>query len=315
VNKIDELTLDRARGCLVGLGVADALGQFYEAGPPLDFETPVEMKARLQFEKGEWTDDTCMAIAVGIGARDGNLLEHSGLEIVATNFYDWLRVPKGLGGQVGDVMIWAAERTAAGLLAQAAKMHAAAPNRAGNGSLMRTAPIALAYLGDNKKIDAAARSVSSLTHLNLECQEACAIWSKAISHAILFGSLDGLRIAIHELEEDRAVYWNQVVNAAERHEPKHFSKNGWVVEALQVAWSSIYRTDLDEPGAYLKAVEMCVRAGGDTDTTAAICGSLIGAMAGESGIPTTLSEQIHGWPGYRASDLAQLAVQLVTKNS
>ncbi len=312
---IEAEILDRARGCLVGLGVADALGQFYEAGPALSDDTPVEMQARLHFAKGEWTDDTCMAIAVGIGARDGNVLDHSGLEIIAAQFYDWMRLPKGLGGQVADVMIWAAERNATGLLTQSAKMHAAAPNRAGNGSLMRTAPLALAFLGDSERIDLAARSVSALTHYNLECQEACVIWSKAISHAVEYGSLNGLRMAIDELDAARATYWHKVLDAAETNEPKHFTKNGWVVEALQVAWSSIHRTDTKAPGAYLHAVEMCIRAGGDTDTTAAICGSLIGALLGETAIPIYLSDQIHGWPGHRASDLAQLAVQLVTKNS
>ena len=58
---------------------------------------------------------------------------------------------------------------------------------AGNGSLMRTAPLALAYLDDEAALVEAARAVSELTHFDAEAGDACVLWSLAIRHAILTG--------------------------------------------------------------------------------------------------------------------------------
>ena len=47
---------------------------------------------------------------------------------------------------------------------------------AGNGSLMRTAPVALAYLDDEAALVEAARAVSELTHYDPEAGDACVLW-------------------------------------------------------------------------------------------------------------------------------------------
>jgi ADP-ribosylglycohydrolase len=304
---------DRARGSIVGLAVADALGQSYEMGPSLEESVLIELRARRNFGPGEWTDDTCMAIGVALAAVEENLAEDSGLEKVASHFFDWYSFPKGIGTQTRIVMSYAQPRNAEGLLRESETLFFNAPDRAGNGSLMRTSPIALAYLNDVAGLEVAARNVSKLTHFNPITQEACVIWTKAVRHAVLFGNTDGVHLAVSDLETERKNYWTEILKRAENEPPQTFSKNGWVIEALQVAWSAIHRTEIGSSDGYLKAIELCIRAGYDTDTTAAICGTLVGAVIGESNIPENLKQQIYGWPGYRVSDLNLLADSIIAR--
>src|SRR6478752_3709696 len=75
---------------------------------------------------------------------------------------------------------------------------------------------------------------------------------------------------------------------AETGSPQDFPKNGWVVHALQTAWWAISRADHQGDARHLAtALELAVRAGGDTDTTAAIAGALLGARWGASAVPVT----------------------------
>lgn len=179
---------------------------------------------------------------------------------------------------------------------------------AGNGSLMRTASIALPYLSDPEKIAEAADTVSSLTHMDLDCREACVIWSKAIRHAILFENFDGVQLAINELEPFRQTYWNQIFDEAEAAtRPADFSQNGWVIHAIQAAYKAVIMTNTENPVDFVTGVEAAVRSGNDTDTVAAIAGGLLGARWGLSAIPAAWLAVIHGWPGYRAGDIETLA--------
>ena len=107
---------------------------------------------------------------------------------------------------------------------------------------MRTAPLALAYLHDPDGLVEAALAVSALTHYDPEAGEACVLWCLAIRHAVLHGTLDGLGLALDWLPADRATVWAHRIAEAEAHPPWHFDRNGWVVQALQGAWSAITRT-------------------------------------------------------------------------
>jgi ADP-ribosylglycohydrolase len=256
-----------------------------------------------------------MAIGVALAAVQSDLSENSGLDKVASNFFEWYTYPKGIGTQIQIVMSYAQPRDAEGLLRESETLFGNAPEKAGNGSLMRTGPIALAYLNDVSGLEAAARNVSKLTHFNPVAQEACVIWTKAVRHAVLYGNTEGLALAVDDLGPEPRNYWAEILRKAEKEPPAYFSRNGWVVEALQVAWSAIVRTEVGSPERYLEAIELCIRAGYDTDTTAAICGSLVGAVVGESNIPEHLKNQIHGWPGYRVSDLNDIAYSLVSRSA
>jgi ADP-ribosyl-[dinitrogen reductase] hydrolase len=188
---------------------------------------------------------------------------------------------------------------------------------------MRTAPLALAYLDDEAALVEAARLVSDLTHADPEAGDACVLWCLAIRHAILTGALNA-RIGLRHIDADRQDLWAQRLDAAENSRPSDFKNNGWVVEALQAAWSAIATTPIpqDDPAEgvfrvdHLRlALDAAVRGGGDTDTVAAIAGGLLGAVYGASAVPAEWSRILHGWPGMRSRDLVDLASTITRKNN
>jgi predicted protein tyrosine phosphatase len=153
--------------------------------------------------------------------------------------------------------------------------------------------------------------VSALTHFDQEAGEACALWCLAIRRAVLTGGLD-IRAGLDLLPSERARLWVERIEAAERSRPRDFTRNGWVVEAFQGAWSAITTTaEVASSPAHLRAaLEAAVRGGNDTDTVAAIAGGLLGAAYGFTAVPFEWRRKLHGWPGHKARDLQRLALQL-----
>ncbi len=198
-------------------------------------------------------------------------------------------------------------------------MHEHTGRTAGNGSLMRTAPLALAYLDDEPALAEAARSVSELTHYDPMACDACVPWCLAIRHAVLTGELD-VRIGLRHIDADRRDTWASLLDVAENSQPSDFTNNGWVVAALQAAWYAITTTPIptDDPAAgvfradHLRlALDAAVRGGYDTDTVAAIAGGLLGAVYGASAVPAEWRRVLHGWPGLATRGLVALATRIV----
>ncbi len=329
--------VDRAAGVLLGMACGDALGAPFEFGPPLGAEVPVAMTGggHFDWEPGEWTDDTSMAIAIAeVTGKGGDLRTDGARNRVAARWAGWGATAKDVGNQ-NRAVLSAATRAAssrgqaeptAGDLALAAAEHDARTGRSGgNGSLMRTAPVALAYLHHPDALARVAQELSAMTHHDPEAGEACALWCLAIRHAVLHGSLD-VRSGLAHLPEDRARIWAGRLDEAQAGQPADFENNGWVVHALQGAWSAITTTvadrdassssaessgaglSTDGPAHLRLALEAAVRGGRDTDTVAAIAGALVGGLYGASAVPAQWRRQLHGWPGLRARDLVRLGV-------
>jgi ADP-ribosylglycohydrolase len=182
---------------------------------------------------------------------------------------------------------------------------------------MRTAAVALAHLDDPEALVDAAMRVSALTHHDPQAGEACALWCLMIRHAVLTGSLGDPRAHLPLLPEGSRSFWVERVHEAETQEPTSFRPNGWVVRALQAAWSAITHTPVPEErpaeGSFAclhlqQALETAIRIGDDTDTVAAIAGALLGALWGTSAVPAEWRRLLHGWPGAGAEDLVDLAL-------
>lgn len=116
------------------------------------------------------------------------------------------------------------------------------------------------------------------------------------------------------------IVWADRLDAAGSATPDAFARNGWVVEALQGAWSAISGTPVpaeDRAAGTFRAqhlrlaLEAGVRGGRDTDTVAAIAGGLLGAAYGASAVPATWRRIVHGWPGLRARGLLALGDAIV----
>lgn len=305
--KINGPVLDRVAGALVGLAVGDALGAPYEftvPGPAAE----VVMQAGGPWELGEWTDDTAQAVAIAQVAATG----HLDTTAVAQRFLDWFRGgPKDVGISTGAVL--RAAGSADGVADAAAAFFASHPRgAAGNGSLMRTAPVALAHLGDDDGIAAAARRLSLLTHGDPLAADACVLWCVGIDRAVRKRRRDGVRDGLALLAPDQAAFWAAKLDEAEGRNPHAYRDgNGFVVTALQAAWAVVTHTPVpgEQPARHFqRALQEAVRVGNDTDTVAAIAGQLLGGYWGLSAIPWRWRRHLHGWPGLREPDLVRLAV-------
>jgi ADP-ribosylglycohydrolase len=317
--------LDRAAGVLLGAACGDALGVPYEFARRLG---PDEMPAMTggglgPYAPGEYSDDTQMAACIAqVAATGADLRSEDALDAIAAGFLDWAAGgASDIGAQTSAVLSAgrrdSAARPAGALHTAARALHARTGRTAGNGSLMRTAVVALAYLDDVDALAEAARAVSDLTHPDPLAGDACVLWCAAIRHAVLHATCDGLHEGMDLIPEERRDRWASWISEAETADPGRFSPNGFVVPALQAAWSAITQTlvPTDEPGAgrfacqHLQdALAAAVRIGDDTDTVAAIAGALLGAQWGASAVPVPWLRIVHGWPGLRAPDLIRLAV-------
>ncbi|GAA2753517.1 ADP-ribosylglycohydrolase family protein [Amnibacterium kyonggiense] len=296
---------DRAAGAVLGTAAGDALGAGYEFGPALPDGTEVSMigGGPFDWEPGEWTDDTSMAIPLLEVAARGGVFNDQDLDVVAGRWLEWSVDAKDVGNQTRAALDAARQVGTAEALRSAAREQARRTGRSGgNGSLMRTAPLALAFLHDEGELVVAARRVSELTHADPDAGDACVLWCCAIRHAVLTGELD-LRRGLRHVREPRRSIWSDWIAAAKRMQPRDIQQSGWVVGALQAAWSAI--TNGSRP---VDVLERAVRGGGDTDTVAAIAGGLIGAVHGASAFPARWTLEVHGWPGLRSDDLTALAV-------
>ena len=318
--------LDRAAGVMVGLACGDALGAAYEFGGPYPADMAVKMKKwRRQPSDGSpangpmtlpWQYLWLELIASGERPRGYNLRS------AVKGWIEWMQDAKDVGNQTSSVL-GEARRASGGdfyeldtaAMVAAREFQEQFPDAAGNGSLMRTAP----FMVSPGRILSTSRSLprvraSSLTHMPMRSplapsgrRRSSMLWTPGNSDIRV-----GLRAVVSETNgSDRFALWETRIREAERFAPEHFTQNGWVVQALQGAWSSIVhsgdRADND-PRHVRRALEMAGRGGGDTDTVAAIAGGLIGAAYGVSAIPLEWKRRIDGWPGWRADELVEHAI-------
>ena len=175
---------DRAAGVLVALAAGDALGAGYEFDAPLPDGAEVTMKGGgpFGFDPAEWTDDTSMAIPIADALLDADPTP-AALDAVVRAWTAWARDAKDVGSQTSNVIARAcliagddgrADPTAGDFTRAASEFHARTGRSGGNGSLMRTAPLALAYLDrEPAELMAQAGVLSALTHVEDDAQDAC----------------------------------------------------------------------------------------------------------------------------------------------
>lgn len=317
---------DRAIGALIGTACGDALGAGYEFKARVPYTQAIFMRGDSRFAPGEWTDDTAMAFAIAeVAAQRIDLRSAEAQDQIVQKWLEWSLDARDVGVQTGQVLRSMVEPTAAAARRAAAEQHVRSNGRsAGNGSLMRTAPVALAYLDDPQALAEAAMSISSLTHHDPTAGEACALWCLAIRDAIVTGQLRGPKVGLEYLPSDRQAFWLDIIETAETQQSWEFANNGWVVAAFQAAWSAIAHTPMpaDRPELgifpamqFRAGVERAVRAGDDADTVGAIAGALLGARWGQSAVPSEWLTAIHGYKDATAETLVKLAISAVRPTS
>lgn len=258
---------DRARAAFLGVAVGDALGATTE------FMSPGEIRARyrvhrkiigsgwLGLKAGQVTDDTEMSLAL---ARAILMRERWDLKQVADNFVGWMRSkPVDIGSTVRKGIRTYMTR---GLLEMPCNEW-----DAGNGAVMRMAPVALYTLGDDRRLVSYALQQAHLTHNHALSDAACLCVGRMTQAAILGGD----RFRLHAMTRE----------LVEKHPGFSFNKykglaSGYVVDTLQTVFHYLFTT-----ASFEECLVGIVNQGGDADTTGAIGGMIAGALYGCQGIP------------------------------
>ena len=269
---------DRAIGALLGLAVGDALGTTLEfsARDTKPRVTDIVGGGPFRLEAGQWTDDTAMALALAASLDErGELDEHDLME----RFVSWRETGEysatGTCFDIGITISSALRRFKASGNPVAGSTD---PMSAGNGSLMRLAPVAIRYWNDaDTRTNAAARQ-SHTTHGAPEAVAACVAYADLIAEAI---SGVPKNEVLRPRNHDYAGKIRGIMAGSWR--GKHRDEirgSGYVAHALEASLWCVGRT-----GSFAEAVVLAANLGEDADTTAAITGQLAGALYGASGIP------------------------------
>lgn len=268
----------RLAGGLVGLAVGDAVGCTTEFKARGRFRPVTDMVGggKFRLQPGEWTDDTSMALCSA-----QSLIECQGFDAKdhMDKFVRWFEEgyfsckPRGFG--IGKTII-----RALGSYVATGKVYAGleAPNTAGNGSLMRIAPIAMYYRHDLTELLDITRLASKITHAAPEAIDACLAFVQILRNAYQGLPKNELLNGLREIEAAKIL---EVIQGGFNHKTAEEIKgSGYVVESLEAALWCFYQTD-----NFKDAILLATNLGDDADTTAAICGQLAGAFYGLDAIP------------------------------
>jgi len=316
----DKSVESRIVGAMLGLACGDALGA------PAEFKDKAyvqqkwgiltEMVGGGMWEPGEWTDDTGMTLCLAEGILSD---PQDPVEGTGKRFLEWRKTAKDVGMTISAALSAYSHQKdwpAAARSTPQAKQGKAA----GNGSLMRTLPVALSYGADkNAMINIAARQ-SAMTHWDSEAETGCIVYCLWVNY-LLAGQT--LRDAWHRaLKEGRSIaakrsetpdmvggkstlesgFWKrlEVVETLTYEQLQPSGYAGYVIECLEAAaWCCLHSDSLEE--ALVKAVNLA----GEADTIAAVAGGIAGAYWGEEAIPARWLDKLH-----KRAELEQTAKRL-----
>jgi ATP-dependent Lhr-like helicase len=270
---------DRFRGCLLGLAAGDAVGTTleFEARDSVAPLTDMVGGGPFGLKPGEWTDDTSMALCLAT-----SLVERGGFD--ARDQMDrytawWKQGYLSSNGRCFD--IGNTVRAALGSYEASGEPFAGSndPGTAGNGCLMRLAPVVMFFHPDTEKAIQYAPESSKTTHGAAECLDACRLFAEFLLRAFRGCPKDEI---LGPVQRDLAGEGLQPIAALQFiGKPRsRIRGSGYVVESLEAALWCFAETD-----SFREAILLAANLGDDADTTAAICGQLAGAHYGMTGIP------------------------------
>ena len=260
--------LERAQGCMIGQLSGDALGSLVEFQTAEQISREYPDGVRELADGGTWntiagqpTDDSEMALLLARLLADQGRYDsrEAGKAYVfwldSGPFDCGLTISGGLRGRPN-------------------------PDSQANGAMMRISPLGIFGANhDLERVAEWARQDAAITHPNPICRQANALFSMAIAHAVRQGC--GARLLYERIvtwAEDMAVdgsLFEAILGAAKAPPSDYIHQQGWVLTAFRNAmWQLLHAPNLEE------AVVDTVMRGGDTDTNAAICGALLGAVCG-----------------------------------
>jgi len=279
--------IERYRGSFLGLATGDAVGTALEFHPAGSFEPIDDMVGGgpANPEPGQWTDDTAMALCLA-----ESLIERNGFDPIdqLERYVRWLRQghlsSTGQCIDVGNIVASALlrfEKTREPFCGPTE------PDTAGNGSIMRLAPVPLFYARNPLEAIEKSAESSRTTHGALTAVDACRYLGALISGAVNGASKKKLLsdhfspVPGYWKEKPLVAEIDEIASGSFKHKsPPQIRGTGYVVKSLEAALWAFYHSDSFREGCLL-----AVNLGDDADTTGAVYGQLAGAFYGEKGIP------------------------------
>jgi ADP-ribosyl-[dinitrogen reductase] hydrolase len=297
-----EALRDRGIGALLGLAVGDALGTTIEFRSRDSYEPLADIIGGGPFglQAGEWTDDTAMALALADSLLATEDFDEADL---MRRFVLWQEQGSySCTGDCFDIGVTVAEALKQWKRSGDPIAGSTDPMSAGNGSLMRLAPVALRFWNDREMLARIAARQSATTHGAPEAVSACVAYANVISDAI-----EGCprNEVLRTRDEKYAGRVKSILRGSWRGARREdIGSTGYVAHSLEAALWSVGRT-----GNFRDAVLTAANLGGDADTTAAIAGQLAGALYGASGIPDEWLERL-AW----RSRIENMAIHLLERS-
>lgn len=287
-------------GSIVGLAVGDALGypaefrsraELLRAFPPRGIEDFVPTGSH---PRGTFSDDTQMTVALARGllaARKRPEEFDQVMQAIAAEFVRWSQSPEN-DRAPGNTCMAACRNLAHGF----AWREAGVKNSKGCGSAMRVAPIGLLYR-DLDLVAHVARLSSVITHGHDAAIEGAAAAAIAVRMALDQATPEKIYEEIMRRCADRSAdfkaCFEKIPGLIDRPVEEVLSKRGlgegWVAEeAVAGAMWCFFRS----PDDYRSAILLAVNTDGDSDSLAAIAGSILGARLGLEAIPAEWARDI-----------------------
>ncbi len=305
---------DRALGAFIGLAIGDALGTTLEFTKRDNYEhlTDLVGGGPFKLKAGEWTDDTSMALCIAqslnatykVNSSQGSadLKEAFSPKDIMDRFVRWYEngenSVKGYCFDIGNVT-----RSALANYQSDGNPIAGSndPKSAGNGGIMRLAPVPIFYHHSLEDAVRFSKEQSALTHAAPECIDAAGLMGAMIARAIQGISKEDVLKAdfyhAHEPKIKELIGKHPVYKDKQRHQ---ISSSGYVVASLEAALWCIEQTD-----NFKDAVLLAANLGDDADTVGAITGQIAGAIYGLSDIPDDWVEKI-AWKKRLIQEATQL---------
>lgn len=277
---------ERYRGCLLGLACGDAVGTTVEFSERGSFAPVTDMVGGgpFELEPGQWTDDTSMALCLAT-----SLLHCNGFD--AADQMDryvgwWARGELSSTGECFDIGTTVSAALQRYLETRNPMAGSTDPRSAGNGSLMRLAPVVMFFHPDLASVLQHARLSSATTHAAAEALECCEVLAEVLSR-LLNGEPLADALLCHTTQPTMPRVAELVAGGFRGKTASQIRGSGYCVESLEAAlWCVASTTSFEQ--AVLKAANL----GDDADTTAAIVGQIAGACYGVNGIPAPWLERL-----------------------
>ncbi|MFH1081684.1 MAG: ADP-ribosylglycohydrolase family protein [Pseudomonadota bacterium] len=286
--------IERYRGCLLGLAVGDALGTTLEFKQPGSFAPITDMVGGGPFnlKAGQWTDDTSMALCLA-----ESLIECRGFDPKdqLERYVRWWK--EGHLSSTGTCFdIGNTTRTALSAFQKTSNPFSGPtdPYSAGNGSLMRLAPVPMFFAKDPLEAIEKSGESSRTTHGAPAAIDACRYLG-----ALIVGALHGecKEVLLSNHYSPAPGYWQKkplvpaiaevATGSYKLKNPPDIRGTGYVVQSLEAALWAFYHGHSFEEGCLL-----AVNLGDDADTTGAICGQIAGAFYGGGAIPLSWQKKL-----------------------